>query len=43
MGRRRSQSEPTLEALGKHSSHIPFLEEADRFNTVLGEFAASLS
>src|ERR1700693_4617978 len=25
------------------SSHVPFLEEADRFNKVVGEFAASLS
>jgi non-heme chloroperoxidase len=29
--------------LFEHSSHVPFLEEADRFNTVVSEFAASLS
>ena len=29
--------------LFEQSSHVPFLEEADRFNRVVGEFAASLS
>jgi len=26
----------------EHSSHCPFLEEPDRFNRVLGEWAGSL-
>jgi non-heme chloroperoxidase len=29
--------------LFEHSSHVPFLEETERFNSVLGEFAASIA
>jgi non-heme chloroperoxidase len=29
--------------LFEHSSHVPFLEETERFNTLIAEFAASIS